>query len=258
MDRRPATEVVVDDDDDEDVDLSAYDVGDCSVVSERTEPTLARETPPPAAVEMPRVGASVMAVYGRRWQPARVVDVDADTRVLRVTFPGYGDVVTLPPDRWAVLDTGGRRQPAAAELNTANARRSDGERTGRAAAKREFEHVSADEELSAEERAMLQRCKTVHGAAPSTARADAAILLPGAPLDEGNRGHRLLRLMGWRDGEGLGAQNEGRVKPLAEDLPVQQSRAGLGATRGGASASRPADTTRSGGGGGSTPRHQQW
>ena len=45
-------------------------------------------------------------------------------------------------------------------------------------------------------------------------------------MDASNRGNEMLRKLGWSQGQGLGAKNEGRVEPL--EAVVRGHRRGLG------------------------------
>ena len=203
-----------DDDDDDDVDLSAYDVSDYGIAAAQPEPL----PPSPAAPPMPKIGSTVLACFSRRWLPARVVDADPVSRVLSVTFPGYNDIVPLAHDRWEAKSSGGRGSDSGGT--------SLGKRERDDSDKRD---AAAHDELSEREREMLRRCEAVRNESlGSTEAAEASASIPGAPLDAANRGHRLLQRMGWREGEGLGANSEGDVRSVAEDLPVQHSRVGLG------------------------------
>jgi len=57
---------------------------------------------------------------------------------------------------------------------------------------------------------------------------------PPAPLapgkDEGNIGNKLLKMMGWTEGSGLGTDGDGRVDPIQP--AIYASGAGLGASKG--------------------------
>lgn len=46
------------------------------------------------------------------------------------------------------------------------------------------------------------------------------------PISEDNKGHALMRKMGWKQGEGLGKGNQGRTEPLA--IQLRSGRQGLG------------------------------
>ena len=152
-----------------------------------------------------------MACYRRRWESARVVDADPATRVLSVTFPGYNDIVRLGQARWEL-------KQSSASTSALGKRERDTLDDGSDARKE-------CEDLSEHERAMLQRCDAVRRRV-AEAQEPAAAPIPGAPLDEANRGHRLLQRMGWSPGEGLGA-TEGRVRPVSEELKPHDGRAGL-------------------------------
>ncbi|CAI2351592.1 unnamed protein product [Caenorhabditis sp. 36 PRJEB53466] len=49
------------------------------------------------------------------------------------------------------------------------------------------------------------------------------------PLDSGNVGFKLLKSMGWSEGQGLGKEKQGHVEPVATE--VKNNRQGLGATK---------------------------
>ncbi|KAK5969387.1 G-patch domain protein [Trichostrongylus colubriformis] len=51
---------------------------------------------------------------------------------------------------------------------------------------------------------------------------------PVQPLNEANKGFRLLQSMGWKEGEGLGKEGKGRREPV--ESAVRKERSGLGAT----------------------------
>nr|CDJ85937.1 Forkhead-associated and D111 G-patch domain containing protein [Haemonchus contortus] len=51
---------------------------------------------------------------------------------------------------------------------------------------------------------------------------------PVKPLNEANKGFRLLQSMGWKEGEGLGKDGKGRQQPVESN--VRSERAGLGST----------------------------
>ncbi|CAA21702.2 G-patch domain-containing protein [Caenorhabditis elegans] len=61
---------------------------------------------------------------------------------------------------------------------------------------------------------------------PSTSAAVAAAAAP-KPLDSGNVGFKLLKSMGWSEGQGLGKEKQGHVEPVATE--VKNNRKGLGA-----------------------------
>lgn len=197
----------IDDDDDEDVDLSMYDVG----TIEQPPPPL----PPPPV--MPRIGSTVQGKYGRRWQPANVVAVHTSSRCVDVQFIGYCDTVRLGQGCWE------------AKASTLIAV-SDGA-TGRKRARGDEDASGHDDDLSPEERDMLARWHETRRRTQtevSTADEDADAPLPGGPLAASSVGHRLLKKMGWRPGEGLGAVgNEGSTVPVAETLKAHDGRGGL-------------------------------
>lgn len=188
-----------DDDDDDDVDLSNYDVGTID------EPPCPEPPPPPPPPPLPHIGQTVMAKYSRRWEPAIVVAIDSATRVLDVRFIGFHDVVRVGESRWEAKASSRPHE----EAYSSN--------------KRERPMLSEDD-LSTAEREMLARCV----AARSERDDDGDAPIPGAPLGESSIGHKLLRKMGWRPGEGLGsAGNQGSVVPVSETLKVQDGRGGL-------------------------------
>mmetsp|Transcript_4101 Transcript_4101/g.12321 ORF Transcript_4101/g.12321 Transcript_4101/m.12321 type:complete len:348 (+) Transcript_4101:226-1269(+) len=49
----------------------------------------------------------------------------------------------------------------------------------------------------------------------------------GAPLQESNAGHAMLRMMGWSQGNGLGINKDGRTEPVP--VKINSTRKGLGA-----------------------------
>ena len=62
------------------------------------------------------------------------------------------------------------------------------------------------------------------------ARAQAEALEAAQRIGEDNIGHRMLRGMGWREGEGLGASAKGMAAPLAAGAAkAAQDKIGLGA-----------------------------
>lgn len=63
---------------------------------------------------------------------------------------------------------------------------------------------------------------------PKAVTPPAQVLNPGQ--DENNVGNRLLKMMGWTEGSGLGADGEGRVEPIQTALYEQG--VGLGASKG--------------------------
>ena len=160
---------------------------------------------------LPRPGSTVSAIYNRTWKPARVVSANPGTRALTVQFYGWLDQVVVAEGRWDAVTRG----TAAPSSRTKCARSEDSDSVAGHA---------GESELSAEERAMLQRCAAIRGDVEGKEDSSA---IPGAPLDSANVGHRLLRAMGWTPGEGLGVRQEGRLQSVAEELVVQHSRAGL-------------------------------
>ncbi|KHJ78785.1 g-patch domain protein [Oesophagostomum dentatum] len=52
---------------------------------------------------------------------------------------------------------------------------------------------------------------------------------PVKPLNEANKGFRLLQSMGWKEGEGLGKEGKGRQQPV--ESAVRKDRQGLGASQ---------------------------
>mmetsp|Transcript_39016 Transcript_39016/g.63221 ORF Transcript_39016/g.63221 Transcript_39016/m.63221 type:complete len:803 (+) Transcript_39016:408-2816(+) len=60
----------------------------------------------------------------------------------------------------------------------------------------------------------------------SMPKASPAVVVSGSPLDESNVGFGLLKRMGWRDGDGLGADGSGRVDPVG--VHFKADKAGLG------------------------------
>jgi hypothetical protein len=48
--------------------------------------------------------------------------------------------------------------------------------------------------------------------------------------DDSNVGNKLLKMMGWKEGTGLGTAGEGRVEPVSTAIYAQG--AGLGASKG--------------------------
>ena len=194
-----------DDDDDDDFDESLYDVG---TIYEPAAAAASEPSPPPPA-PMPREGSVVQAVYSRRWQPATVVSGDPDTRTLRVRFVGYSDVVTLPQECWTDTGSSAASPREGRESNRKRARDTD-------------EDYEGGGDMSAAERSEIERCLSTRQAS-----SDDQAPVPGAALDDSSIGHKLLRKMGWKPGEGLGAAGEGRVRLVADDLHAQVGRSGL-------------------------------
>ena len=52
------------------------------------------------------------------------------------------------------------------------------------------------------------------------------------PIDAENRGHRMLRSMGWEAGTGLGAHGKGITSPIPLSRPAAAGRSGIGASAG--------------------------
>jgi len=65
-------------------------------------------------------------------------------------------------------------------------------------------------------------------AAPPPASALPAALNPGQ--DDNNVGNKLLKMMGWKEGSGLGTEGDGRVDPIQTAVYAQG--VGLGASKG--------------------------
>ncbi|KIH57957.1 g-patch domain protein [Ancylostoma duodenale] len=65
--------------------------------------------------------------------------------------------------------------------------------------------------------------KPVPGAVVPPSSAD-----PVKPLNEANKGFRLLQSMGWKEGEGLGREGQGRQQPV--ETAIRKDRQGLGTT----------------------------
>ena len=96
---------------------------------------------------------------------------------------------------------------------------------------------------------LMERCNAEKLSAQARARkakrrpddSSAAPAPAAAPITSGV-GHRLLKMMGWKDGDGLGKKSEGRVEPVSATITSQGSRdkRGLG----------QADGDGGGGGGG--------
>ena len=49
-----------------------------------------------------------------------------------------------------------------------------------------------------------------------------------APLNNNNKGFKMLRDLGWVPGQGLGAASLGEVAPISSTMSMQRSRHGLG------------------------------
>ncbi|EGT53868.1 hypothetical protein CAEBREN_19159 [Caenorhabditis brenneri] len=62
---------------------------------------------------------------------------------------------------------------------------------------------------------------------PSTSSAPAAPV--SKPLDSGNVGFKLLKSMGWSEGQGLGKEKQGHVEPVATE--IKNNREGLGSNK---------------------------
>ena len=94
--------------------------------------------------------------------------------------------------------------------------------------------VCAEAKLDAREHAreMARRATAVHRAAAASAAAGAAApaeIAPQPAIGDDNPGKRMLRGMGWRDGEGLGKESTGVTAPIEVEQRVE--RAGLGRAR---------------------------
>uniref|UniRef100_A0A914YVB4 Angiogenic factor with G patch and FHA domains 1 n=1 Tax=Panagrolaimus superbus TaxID=310955 RepID=A0A914YVB4_9BILA len=61
------------------------------------------------------------------------------------------------------------------------------------------------------------------------------------PITEENKGHKLLKLMGWSEGKGLGKSGQGTVDPLATQLKAD--RTGIGHEKAGGAAEPPKQRT---------------
>lgn len=61
-----------------------------------------------------------------------------------------------------------------------------------------------------------------------SAEEEEALHVRGGPLPQSNKGHDLLRKMGWAPGEGLGVEGEGGVTPVSVFVEPQRGRRGLG------------------------------
>lgn len=77
------------------------------------------------------------------------------------------------------------------------------------------------EEISAEE---FERI--IKMARPNNVKNQNKTLQNLKPVDENNIGHRLLTAMGWKEGSGLGKQQDGQVEPLG--LFIRNAKTGLG------------------------------
>ena len=75
---------------------------------------------------------------------------------------------------------------------------------------------------------LMERCNAAKlDARKSKRRPDSrrtsAPAAPAAPITSGI-GHKLLKMMGWKDGDGLGKKSEGRVEPVSATISSQGSR----------------------------------
>lgn len=65
---------------------------------------------------------------------------------------------------------------------------------------------------------------------PSTSSSSSSsVPAPPKPIDSGNVGFKLLKSMGWSEGQGLGKEKQGHVEPVATE--VKNNRQGLGSSR---------------------------
>jgi hypothetical protein len=225
-----AAHACCDNDDDDDVDLSPYDVGvqpcsDSTGEGERASSPRSDDEPD----GWPTVGERVRARYSEQsstFRTARVVGLDIRARSVAVRFDGWGDVVDVPLARVEMTDRAPGRDACARSIRP----------SGRAsptyddfppprpsdpppACSRAAGASDAVDDLRGEELQMLNELKR--------ARDDA-----GGELEE-DQGRRLLLKMGWQPGAALGATfgRDRAARPVAESLPTQHDRRGLGAGR---------------------------
>eukprot|EP00967_Tisochrysis_lutea_P151668 scaffold295507_cov33-Tisochrysis_lutea.AAC.1 len=253
----PKAEDDDDDDDDEGVDLSAYAVGELSEGSEGASPphesSSHRSFSPsyrsfsPASSEwddedLPEAGEMVRARFSERSatvRRAQVLAMDARARCLAVRFEGWGDVVHVPfrqvemvegrsprvkKKRRGAVDEAhparhpGRASPTYDDFHCGGA---EDERmhadAGRAQHTRSSSMSAQGEDLSPEERRLIQEFKRTRDEAGSS-----------SDCLEDDRGRRLLQRMGWEPGTALGSSFGNSERPVAEVMHSQHDRRGLG------------------------------
>ena len=221
-----------DDDDDDDVDLSLYDVGGtgeeepAEAEAEAKAPAAPADSDPYGGGWPPVEGQMIEAQYQplSAWRRARVVRVDGGGDTLCVTFDGYHDVVPIPLQRAqpaahgrARVLLGGERLPESVWAREM------------AASRQKCEASDAGGEVaSAEEARVRQECLALLRAGAGDDGGASAGGEGGCGTGTDSKGFQLLARMGWKPGDGLGSQGEGETRPVAETLPVQRSRHGLG------------------------------
>ncbi|PCH38792.1 hypothetical protein WOLCODRAFT_136443 [Wolfiporia cocos MD-104 SS10] len=95
------------------------------------------------------------------------------------------------------------------------------------ASERRVMHNQPDVPLPTETNKVIGKRKQAEGPPPPPA-APSPPVNPGK--DENNVGNKLLRMMGWKEGTGLGTDGEGRVEPIQTAIYAQG--VGLGASKG--------------------------
>ena len=96
-----------------------------------------------------------------------------------------------------------------------------------------------------EERYIEELLRGVEEARRAKSRDAAASGPATGPVSATNRGHVLLKKLGWAPGTGLGAQEQGGLQPAAQELPAQQDKRGLGTSHAAAAAMEPPDNSPS-------------
>ena len=216
-----------DDDDDDNFDPSIYDVGDEEADAESGgagQAAPAADNPdlggwPPVA------GQLIEARYlpTSTWKKARVMRVKDE--FVTVVFGGYGDEVTLPADRVQPLAHERASALATQEVRFGRTGAWGAPRRGSAAA-----GALPVEMESEEERLTREMCTAVYQQQQATT-SDEQSAEPSATshrLDSTNKGHQMLRKLGWEPGSGLGMQADGATALVSDTLPTQSGRTGLG------------------------------
>ena len=76
----------------------------------------------------------------------------------------------------------------------------------------------------------IERPATTSSEKPPT-EAPAPAQLDPAHIDASNEGFKMLKSMGWTEGEGLGKQSKGDALPLSERIKEEARREGLGRSK---------------------------